>query len=284
MDDMTNPAVIRKYADKYRFFAKKNLGQNFLSDANTAKKITEAAGISEYDTVLEIGPGFGALTQYMLAKAKHVTAVEIDPFACKVLAEVFGGADNLTVVHADILKTDLNALVGKHEEGLIAVSNLPYYITSPIIMKLLSGNVHFDRITVMMQKETAARLGGKVGSKDYSSFTVAMEYYAETEYLFPVPKAVFYPQPNVDSSVSMIIPRKSPKITVKNEEMFFKTVRAGFATRRKTLLNCMSAAFPLSKEELADIIASAGIAPLDRAERLTVEDFGRLSDAIYEKI
>ncbi len=234
--------------------------------------------------MLEIGPGFGALTQFMLPKAKSVTAVEIDPFACSVLADAFAGADNLRIVNTDILKTDLAELVGRREGGLIAVSNLPYYITSPIIMKLLSENVRFDRIVVMMQKETAARLSGKPGTKDYSSFTVALDYYAETEQLFTVPNTVFYPRPNVDSSVGMIRPRTAPKIAVKNETIFFKTVRAGFAMRRKTLLNCLSAAFPLPKEKLAELISAAGIDPLTRAERLTIGEFGRLSDAIYANI
>ncbi len=284
MEDMTSPAVIKKYADRHRFFAKKNLGQNFLADANIARKITDAACISETDDVLEIGPGFGALTQFMLPKAKSVTAVEIDPFACSVLADAFAGADNLRIVHADILKTDLADLTGRRRGGLIAVSNLPYYITSPILLKLLSEGVRFDRIVVMMQKEAAARISGAPGTKDYSSFTVALDYYAEAEHLFSVPSTVFYPRPNVDSSVGMLVPRTSPKITVRDEATFFKTVRAGFAMRRKTLLNCLSAAFPLSKEKLSALIASAGIDPLTRAERLTIEQFGRLSDAIYAHI
>ena len=281
MDDMTNPSVIKRYAQAHGFYLKKSMGQNFLIDGNIARRITNAACLSENDYVLEIGPGAGALTQYLINDAKHVFAVEMDSFACKILQEAFSGADNLTIINQDILKCELTDLLKDISGRIVCVSNLPYYITSPIIMKLLKSRISFESIIVMLQKEAAMRLRAKPGTKDYSSFTIAVEYYAQTQFLFDVPKSVFMPVPKVDSAVMKLSPRKQPFVDVKDVGLFFDVLKAGFAMRRKTLANCLNTALGIDKIDIVRILGDMGLEPACRGEKLTIQQFALLSDKIY---
>lgn len=281
---LTNPAAIKAIMNKYDFYFKKDLGQNFLIDGNIAEKIASAPDFTGDELAIEVGPGIGALTELLCDYAKKVIAVEIDPFALTMLRDLFAMTDNIEFVHSDILKVDLNELLKDYlhdPENICVVSNLPYYITSPVILKFLESGIKFKNITVMLQKEVAKRLAAKVGTKDYSSFTIAVHYYAEVEYLFDVSRNVFMPSPNVDSAVIRLTPRKTPVINIRDEETFFRTVRAGFAMRRKTLLNCLSTGFSLSKDDVRSIMADAGIAENARAESLTMQQLGTLSDSVY---
>lgn len=284
MGALTNPSIIRQYLKKYDFYFKKDLGQNFLIDGNIAQNIVDALYIDENTVVLEIGAGIGALTELAAVSAKSVVAAEIDGFAVKMLLDIFESDKNVNIIKADILKTELSELLGEaicDGSRLVALSNLPYYITSPVIMKLLESRVAFDTIVVMMQREVAQRLSATVGTKDYSAFSIAVNYYAEAEILFEVPRTVFMPSPNVDSAVVRLTPRRVPSIDILSEEYFFKTVRAGFATRRKTLLNCISAGFGIAKDEAREILEKAAIAPNLRAEALSPERLGALSDEVF---
>ena len=285
MGELTKPSVIKEYMKKYDFFFKKKLGQNFLTDGTVAQKIVDSLELKDDEVVFEIGPGLGALTELLAEQAKQVIAMEIDPFAIKMLGDIFGSNDNVTLIHADILKADLQKLLEEHikkGQTIKVLSNLPYYITSPIIMKLLEEKIPFDSIIVMLQKEVAQRLGSQINKKTYSSFTVALDYYAEVEQLFEVSKNVFMPMPNVDSQVVKITPRKSPAVSVMDEKTFFKTVRASFATRRKTILNCISAGFNLQKEAVKELLYEAGIEENARAENIPIDKFAILSDLLYQ--
>lgn len=286
MGKLTKPSVIKSYMNKYRFHFKKDLGQNFLIDDDAAEKIVDALALTGEETVLEIGPGIGALTELLVQKARRVIAVEIDPFAIKMLKDIFADTDNLEIVHADVLKTDLHALIAPYVnagEKITAVSNLPYYITSPVIMKLLEDKLPLEAVVVMLQKEVAARLGIKPGSKDYSAFTVVLEYYAETNKLFDVSRNSFMPAPNVDSSVVCILPRKEAPVEVRSETHLFQTIHAAFATRRKTILNCISAGFQMDKESTRELLALAGIPENNRAETITLQQYAVLSDLIMDR-
>lgn len=282
MKNMTAPSVITEYMKKNDFFFKKNLGQNFLRDENVARKIVEELDISPDETVLEIGPGFGALTQFLVKEAKEVIAVEIDPFAIGVLNEVFEEYDNLRIVKNDILKTDLSEILSDSASHgrLKAISNLPYYITSSVILLLLESEYKFEKIIVMVQKEVSERLSAKPGSKNYSAFTVLLNYYANARKLFDVSHTNFIPAPKVDSSVVEIIPLKSSPVKVDNEEVFVKTVKAAFSMRRKTLQNCISSYFNISKDEAAKKINEAGFECSIRGEILSLEDFAHLSNVM----
>ena len=285
MGELTKPSVIKSYMKKYDFFFKKKLGQNFLTDGAVAQKIVDSLELKDDEVVFEIGPGLGALTELLAEQARQVIAMEIDPFAIKMLSDIFGSNDNVTLIHEDVLKADLKQLFEeniKSGQTTKVLSNLPYYITSPIIMKLLEEKIPFDSIIVMMQKEVAQRLGSPINQKTYSSFTIALDYYAEVEQLFEVSKNVFMPMPNVDSQVVKITPRKSPAVSVIDEKTFFKTVRAAFATRRKTILNCISAGFNLQKETVKELLYKAGIEENARAENISIEKFAILSDLLYQ--
>ncbi len=287
MGELTKPSVIKEYMKKYDFFFKKKLGQNFLTDGTIAQKIVDSLELKDDEIVFEIGPGIGALTELLAEQAKKVIAMEIDPFAIKMLGDIFGSSDNVTLIHQDVLKADIKQLFEesfKKGQTIKVLSNLPYYITSPIIMKLLEEKIPFDSIVVMMQKEVAQRLGSQTDTKTYSSFTVALDYYAEVEKLFEVPKSVFMPMPNVDSQVVKITPRETPAVSVIDEKTFFKTVRAAFATRRKTILNCISAGFNLQKETVKELLYKAGIEENARAENISIEKFADLADQLYSHI
>ena len=232
----TNKNIISEITSKYDFRFKKDLGQNFLTDENIVLKIVDALELKDDEVVLEVGPGMGSLTQKLADRAYKVYAVEIDSRAVNMLEETLSEYDNIEIINKDILKTNLKDILAeeiKDGRKIKFISNLPYYITSPILMKVLEDEVEFKNIVVMLQKEVATRLNAKVNSKDYSSFTVAVDYYADVERLFNVPKTVFVPMPKVDSTVLRITPRKKEGMEVNDETVFFKVVKASLLKQKK---------------------------------------------------
>ncbi len=285
MIDVCNMQQIKALLEKYGFHFSKSKGQNFLNQRWVPERIVSESGIDETCGVVEIGPGFGPLTQELCKRAGKVVALELDTTLKPVLQETVGEFDNLEIIFTDAMKADISALVEEEFEGLrpAACANLPYYITSPVLTKLLESKC-FSTVTVMVQKEVAQRICSKAGSADYSSFTVMCNYYAEPELLFDVPAHCFIPQPKVTSAVVKLKIRTEPAAPIKDEGMFFRTVRGAFAQRRKTLLNCLSAAFgEFNKSELTEIMESCGLAPSVRGETLTIEQFAALSNAILER-
>ena len=285
MIDVCNMQQIKALLEKYGFHFSKSKGQNFLNQRWVPERIVSESGIDETCGVVEIGPGFGPLTQELCKKAGKVVALELDTTLKPVLQETVGEFDNLEIIFTDAMKADIPALVEEKFGGLrpAACANLPYYITSPVLTKLLESKC-FSSVTVMIQKEVAQRICSKAGSADYSSFTVMCNYYAEPELLFDVPAHCFIPQPKVTSAVVKLKIRTEPAAPIKDEGMFFRTVRGAFAQRRKTLLNCLSAAFgEFNKTELTEIMESCSLAPSVRGETLTIEQFAALSNAIVER-
>ncbi len=262
----------------------KSLGQNFLIDSNIVNNIADGALIGPNDGVLEIGPGIGSLTEALLHRAKKVVSVEIDKTLWPILETHFGGAPHFHLIKGDVLEIDLKALVLEHFsdcEQVKVVANLPYYITTPIMMRFLEEQIPISDMVVMIQKEVADRMSAGKDNKVYGGLTVAVQFYAQTKLLFKVPKTVFVPQPNVDSAVIRLSIRKEPPVHLESHETFFKTVKAAFAQRRKTLLNTITANMAIDKASFLEVCAKLHIEPSVRAENLSVEDFGRLSNALY---
>lgn len=284
-----NPGKTRQLLKQHDLTLKKSLGQNFLTDGNVLSRIVHSLDLEPGDAVLEIGPGIGALTEPLARQASKVVAVEIDQRLIPILEERFNDYPNLTVVHHDVLKVDLPALFNEHfteHKRVHVAANLPYYITTPIIMRLLESGIPFEKFVLMIQKEVAERLSAKPGSKDYGSLTAAVQYYCEIEHLFVVPGTVFIPPPKVDSSVIRMTRRKEPPVTLADESFFFKVIKSSFAQRRKTLLNNLSSQFfsKETKHRLTDVLNQAGIDPSCRAETLSLEQFARLSNALYDEL
>lgn len=269
----------RELVKKYGFRFTKSLGQNFLVDPTVVADIIAGSGITKSDHVLEIGPGVGSLTRALLGAAAHVTAVEIDSELIPILREELKDFPNFTLVEGDVLKTDLKALAG--EGPVKVVANLPYYVTTPILLRLLEEDFPWQTITIMIQKEVALRLNAKPGTKDYGSLTVLVAYFADTEMVRLVTPQSFVPQPKVDSVVIRLDRLTEKRVTPKNEELFFKVVRQSFAMRRKTLHNTLK---PLGypPAAMASAFAAAAIDPGRRGETLTLEEFSALSDALWE--
>lgn len=267
---------------KYNFTFQKKFGQNFLIDTHILERIIDEAEICNDDMVLEIGPGIGTMTQYLCEKAGKVVAVEIDKALIPILEDTLSEYNNVTIINEDILKVDINGLVNEKNEGrpIKVVANLPYYITTPIIMGLFEKRVNVDSITVMVQKEVAQRMQAGPGTKDYGALSLAVQYYAEPQIVANVPPNCFMPRPNVSSAVIRLKLHDEPLIKVKNEEMFFKLIRASFAQRRKTLVNSINNSGELNytKEQVADALKQMGIAGNIRGEALTLEQFALLSD------
>lgn len=284
MKKLTSPLVLKQLLHENSFRFSKSLGQNFLIDDSVLDSIIGGAEIDENSCVLEVGPGFGTLTQRLCMSAKKVVCVEIDKDVLPILNESISEFDNVTVINADIMKTDIAALIKKEfgAERVKVCANLPYYITSPVITALLDPSLPIDGITVMIQKEVAERIAAKPGTKSYGALTAAVTYYANPQILKDVPPSAFMPQPKVWSSVIRLKMREKPAAEVKSEEMFFKVVRASFALRRKTLLNALtkSAEFSFSKDEAAHILESAGIDPQRRGETLSLDEFAKIADSI----
>lgn len=283
--DLSSPAVVNRIRDRFDLKPSKSLGQNFITDGNIVRKIVDGAGITEEDLVIEIGPGIGVLTSALAERAAFVAAVELDKRLIPVLEETLMEYSNVRVINADILKTDLKQLVRTYrEEGLFTgkvrvIGNLPYYITTPIIMKLLEEQVPADSITVMMQKEVADRIRSAPGSRTYGAISVAVQYYCRVDKITDVPKEAFIPRPKVASTVLNLEPLEE-RIEVADEKIFLRCVKAGFAQRRKTLLNSLAAGSGMDKDHVRKILETAGIDPGRRAETLTVEEFGRIANGI----
>ncbi len=280
---LTDIGYIRDLLERHGFHFSKKLGQNFLINPSVCPRMAEACGATPESGVLEIGPGIGVLTRELAERAGRVVAIELDDRLPPVLAETLGGQDNVEIVQGDCLKLDLAALIAeKFGDREVAVcANLPYYITSPIIMSLLESRLPVTSITVMVQKEAAQRLCAQVGTREAGAVTLAVQYYAEAETLFTVSRGSFLPAPNVDSAVIRLTVRKVPPCQVRDEKVLFRLIRAGFGQRRKTLLNSLGSA-GYSKDTLAAAFAAAGVSPTARAEQLTLSQFAALADALTE--
>lgn len=283
MERLTDRGFIRELLERHGFTFSKSLGQNFLINPSVCPRMAEAAVQGDNVGVLEIGPGIGVLTNELLKRASKVVAVELDKRLLPVLDETLSEYDNLKVVNADVMKLDLHRLI-EDEFGSMEVAvcaNLPYYITSPIIMKLLEDRLPVSSITVMVQKEAAVRLCAEPGSRDSSAITAAVRYYCDPELLFHVSAGSFMPAPKVDSAVIRLGLRE-PSVHPRDEALLFRVIRGAFAQRRKTVLNSLSSSLSLDKGELSDILCKAGVDPSARAERLTLQNFSDISDAVYE--
>lgn len=269
---------------KYHFNFQKKFGQNFLIDTTVLDRIISSAKITKEDCVLEIGPGIGTMTQYLAERAGSVVAVEIDKALIPILEETLQDYDNVTVINDDILKVDINRLVEEKNGGrpIKVVANLPYYITTPIIMGLFESRVPLKSITIMVQKEVADRMQVGPGTKDYGALSLAVQYYAKPEIVANVPPNCFIPRPNVGSAVIRLTRYEEPPVQVKDEKMLFKIIRASFNQRRKTLQNGLnnSSELNFTKDQIAAAIAAAGFSPSVRGEALTLEQFARLTDIL----
>ena len=286
MANLGNPKNTIEIIQKYEFMFQKKFGQNFLIDTHVLEKIISAAGITKDDCVLEIGPGIGTMTQYLAENAGHVVAVEIDRNLIPILKETLADYDNVTVINEDILRVDIKALAEEYNGGkpIKVVANLPYYITTPIIMGLFESGVPIDNITVMVQKEVADRMKEGPGSKDYGALSLAVQYYAEPEIVANVPPNCFIPRPNVGSAVIRLTRHKEMPVEVKDPALRFKIIRASFNQRRKTLQNGLGNApeLPYTKEQIAAAIAEMGLTPTIRGEALSLAQFAQLSDILGE--
>ncbi|MBC8597122.1 16S rRNA (adenine(1518)-N(6)/adenine(1519)-N(6))-dimethyltransferase RsmA [Qingrenia yutianensis] len=284
MRNLASPRVIKEILSEYEFRFSKSLGQNFLVDEGALAGILSGADISEDDCVLEIGPGFGTLTQRLCGAAKKVVCVEIDKTVIPILEENLKDFDNFEIINDDVMKIGIKSLAEEKfgTENVKVAANLPYYITTPIIMMLLESKVKFKSITVMVQKEVAKRLCASEGTKDFGAISLAVQYFCNANYLFDVPNTSFMPPPKVTSTVVRLDLLDKPRVSVKKEEMFFKTVKASFAQRRKTLLNALSnAGFSgFSKAEISEILKNIGIDEKRRGETLSIDEFARLADAL----
>lgn len=269
---------------KYNFNVQKKFGQNFLVDKNILEKIVDAAQITEADCVLEIGPGIGTMTQYLAERAGTVIAVEIDKNLIPVLQDTLSSYNNVTVIHGDILKVDIDHIVKEQNGGrpMKVVANLPYYITTPIIMALFEKHIALQSITIMIQKEVADRMQAGPGTKDYGALSLAVQYYAEPKIVANVPAACFFPKPNVDSTVIQLVKYTEPPAAVEDENYLFAVIRASFNQRRKTLINGLSNAGTLgvSKENIKDVLDRMGLPSTIRGETLTLEQFTELSNCL----
>lgn len=284
MEKLSNPQKTIEVIQKYGFDFQKKFGQNFLIDSHVLEKIISAAGITKDDFVLEIGPGIGTMTQYLAEAAREVIAVEIDRNLIPILEETLADYDNVTVINQDVLKTDLAAIANEKNGGrpIKVVANLPYYITTPIIMGLFESGVPLDSITVMVQKEVALRMQAGPGTKDYGALSLAVQYYAEPYIAANVPPNCFIPRPNVGSAVIRLTRYQDAPIKVKDEQLMFKLIRASFNQRRKTLLNGLknSSELHFSKEEILAALGKAGLSENIRGEALTLEQFAKLADIL----
>ncbi len=279
-----NSARTKEVLARYNMSAKKKFGQNFLIDSNVLDGIVSAAGVTGDDCVLEIGPGIGSLTQYLAEAARRVVAVEIDKTLMPVLGDTLSEYDNVTIINNDVLKVDIEEIVQKYNEGrpIKVVANLPYYITTPIIMKLFESGAPIESITVMVQKEVADRMVMGPGNKDYGSLSLAVGYYAEPQAVMDVPPSSFIPQPGVGSAVVKLIRYDKPRVSVSDEKFMFEIIRTSFNQRRKTLSNSLSSnpALGLSRQAVQEALAAMGIDERARGETLSLEQFAELSDIL----
>ncbi len=283
-----NPKDTIEVLQKYKFNFQKKFGQNFLIDTHVLEKIIDAAGITKDDFVLEIGPGIGTMTQYLCENAREVAAVEIDNNLIPILKDTLKEYDNVEVIHEDILKVDIQELAQRKNQGrpIKVVANLPYYITTPIIMGLFESHVPIASITIMVQKEVADRMQAGPGSKDYGALSLAVQFYAKPEIVANVPPNCFMPRPNVGSAVIRLTRHETVPVDVLDEKLMFRIIRASFNQRRKTLANGLNNApdIPLSKEQIQESITALGVPVNIRGEALTLEQFAKLSNIMYSII
>lgn len=282
--DIATPVRTQEILKKYGFSFKKSLGQNFLIDPNILRNIVGHADLTKDSAAIEVGPGIGALTEHLARQAGKVVSFEIDQRLLPVLEDTLSPYDNVEIIHSDILKANVKEVIDTQLAGyedIMVVANLPYYVTTPILMKLIMEGLPLRGMVVMMQKEVADRISAKPGTKAYGSLSIAVQYYMQAEIAMIVPKTVFMPQPNVDSAVLRLIRHDAPPVQVKDEDFFFTVTKAAFAQRRKTLLNNLQSQLPngkARKEEILVALEEAGIEPTRRGETLSIEEFGKLSD------
>lgn len=285
MAALGNPTSTIAILQKYQFNFQKKYGQNFLIDSNILEKIIAAAGVNQNDCVLEIGPGIGTMTQYLCENAREVVAVEIDKKLIPILEQdTLSSYDNITIINEDILKVDINAIVQEKNNGnpIKVVANLPYYITTPIIMGLFESRVPLDSITIMVQKEVAERMQVGPGTKDYGALSLAVQYYAKPEVMLTVPASCFMPRPNVDSAVIKLTSHDKLPVTVSDEKRMFDIIRASFNQRRKTLVNGLgnAAGLNIKKEQVLSALEKMGLSPTMRGEALTLGEFAELTELL----
>ncbi len=284
--DIATPVRTKEIMKKHGFSFKKSLGQNFLIDPNILRNITEYAGLTKETGVIEIGPGIGALTEHLARAAKKVVAYEIDQRLLPILADTLAPYDNVKIIHEDILKADIHQMIEEEfaeAKDIMVVANLPYYVTTPIILKLLEEKLPIRGIVVMLQKEVGDRIAAKPGTKEYGSLSIAIQYNTTAETVMIVPKSVFVPQPNVDSAVIRMLLRERPAVSVKDERFFFHITKMSFAQRRKTLMNNLTSGLPDGRKRKSDIVSAleqAGIEPSRRGETLSMDEFAALSEAL----
>lgn len=277
MEKLNTKEVVKKYNFKFT----KSLGQNFLIDDKVLDDIVEGANVSKEDFVIEIGPGVGTLTKELLAKAKKVCAVELDSELIPILQEELEGYDNFELIHKDALKVDFNEIIGE-EESVKVVANLPYYVTTPIIARMLNEDYKFKSLTIMIQKEVAERIDAEPNCKEFGSISVLVQYYCDTKIIRTVPPSSFVPQPKVDSIVIRLDKLDKPRVQVKDKELFFKIVRQSFNMRRKTLRNAIKSMKIIDGEEMEKVFENANIDPKRRGETLSLQEFANLADAVYD--
>lgn len=286
MATLGNPTNTIAVLQKYNFNFQKKFGQNFLVDANILKKIISAAEVTKEDCVLEIGPGIGTMTQYLCENAREVIAVEIDKKLIPILQnDTLSSYNNVTLINDDILKVDINAIVQEKNNGkpIKVVANLPYYITTPIIMGLFEKKVPLESITVMVQKEVAQRMQVGAGTKDYGALSLAVQYYAKPEMMMTVPASCFIPKPNVDSAVIRLTHYDNPPVSVKDEKKMFDIIHAAFNQRRKTLVNSLNnaAGLDINKEEVLAALETMELPATIRGEALSLSQFAQLTDSLF---
>ena len=280
MQNLSDISVVKRVLSKHGFNFSKALGQNFLINPSVCPRMAENCGADENTGVIEIGAGIGVLTAELAKRAKKVVSIELDTRLLPVLSETLSEFDNVEIVNADVMKTDLHALIKEKFQGMdvVVCANLPYYITSPIITMLLEEKLPIKAITVMIQKEAGDRLSTPVGSRDSGAITVCTNYYAEVKHLFNVSRGSFMPPPNVDSTVIKLRIRPEPAVKVSDEKKFFRMVKAAFAQRRKTAVNSIASGMGLSKNQVAEALQKSGLDVNVRAEKLTMEELAALSE------
>ena len=282
MGKLSDIGTIKEILSRYGFSFSKSLGQNFLVNPSVCPKMAELGGAKKGVGVIEIGPGIGVLTYELALRADKVVSIELDKRLLPVLDDTLAEFDNVKIINADVLKTDLRRLIEEEFPGMdvVVCANLPYYITSPVIMKLLEERLPIKSITVMVQKEAAQRLCAPLGTREAGAVTAAVNYYANAELLFSVSPGSFMPPPKVSSAVIRLDIRETPQISVDNEKMLFRVIKAAFAQRRKTLLNTLSNSLGIGKEQISRALDASGVSTAARAEQLTAEDFARIANEL----
>ena len=285
MAELYNPSYMRALLGRYGLRPQKALGQNFIVNPSVCPRIAEQGGARPGVGALEIGPGIGVLTRELAARCEKVIAIELDKGLLPLLGETLGEFPSVEVVHGDVLKLDLPALVRERFGGmpLIVCANLPYYITTPVLMRLLESGIAFESITVMVQKETARRFSAPLPSREVGAVTMSIAYHADCKILFEVSRGCFLPLPNVDSAVIKLTLHPCPPVDVRDPAMLFAVIRAAFSQRRKTLLNCISGAFALPKAEVSELLTGVQVSPLARGEQLDLAAIARIADALTQK-